>query len=93
MFLHANPLFIDLLEKKVLNKNLYTKYFIRHSFAENLGSDKFLTVVDNNFNFGTVNLNLRFFQKNYFRKLKFGRGHTISLDTFLYKNKQVQFNK
>ena len=92
MFLHANPLFIDLLEKKVLNKNLYTKYFIRHSFTENLGSDKFLTIVDNNFNFGTVNLNLKFFQKNYFRKLRFGRGHTISLDTFLYKNKQVQFN-
>ena len=33
MFLHGNSRFVGSLEKKILSKNVYNKYFIRHSFV------------------------------------------------------------
>ena len=62
MFLYRNFLFIDLLEKKVLNKNLYNKFFIRHSFVEKYLPESSVGIVDDNSNLVTVNFNLKYFQ-------------------------------
>lgn len=92
MFLHRNFLFIDLLEKKVLNKNLYNKYFIRHSFVEKYLPESSISIVDDNSNLVTANFNLKYFQRNYFKKLVFEKGYSVLLDNFLYTKKQIQFN-
>ena len=92
MFLHGNSRFVGSLEKKILSKNVYNKYFIRHSFVNKHILESSVTVIDDNSSLGAVNLNLNFFKKNYFKKLVFERGHSVSLDNFLYTKKQIEFN-
>merc|ERR1711998_45715 len=81
----------EFFENKVLNKNLYAKYFVRYSFVEKLKSNKLRTIVDNNYNLNTLNLNLNYFKTNYFKKIKYVRGYSILLNNLLYSKKQIQF--
>lgn len=92
MLLQKNFLFLEFFENKVLNKNLYAKYFVRYSFVEKLKSNKLRTIVDNNYNLNTLNLNLNYFKTNYFKKIKYVRGYSILLNNLLYSKKQIQFN-
>ena len=92
MFSYNNPLFFELLEKKVLNRNLYSKFFVRHSFIEKHGCKNSLVVVDNSLSLGIVDLNIKYLQANHFRKLNFEKGYSILLENFLYSKKQIQFN-
>lgn len=89
MFLYQNPIYIQSLEKKFTNKTLYAKYFIRHSFNDQLLTNS-LTVVDNHSLFYVVNLHLKYFSKTFFSKKVFKTGFSLSLENFIYENSFTQ---
>jgi len=92
MFLYNNPLFVEFLEKKTMNKNLYGKFFVRHSYGDEHDFRKSLAVVDDNSSLGIIDFNLKYFQMNYFGRLRYGKGYSILLENFSYSKNQIQFN-
>ena len=89
MFLYQNPIYIQSLEKKFTNKTLYAKYFIRHSFNDQLLTNS-LAIVDNYSLFYAVNLHLKYFSKTFFSKKVFKMGFSLSLENFIYENSFTQ---
>ena len=89
MFLYQNPIYINSLEKKLTNKTLYAKYFIRHSFNDQLSTNS-LAVADNHSLFHVVDLNLKYFSKTFFKKKVFKTGFSLSLENFIYQNSFTQ---
>ena len=88
--LNNNLLFVNLLEKKFFNKNIYHKYFIRYSYQKPFDLNNSFKIIDNNSSFQTINL--KYFQKNYFKKKNFFLiGSSILLDSFVYKKNRFQF--
>ena len=93
MFLYQTLLFIDSIEKKLLSKTIYGKYFIRHRFLSPQ-SIKPITLIDNNSNFYNIDLNLKYFRKDYKKKKKVSLkiGFSLCLETFVYKSLNFSFN-
>jgi len=90
MFLDQNSSFIHSLEKKLLSKTLYTKYFIRHTFVGRHHANN-VSVIDNNSQLYTINLNIKYFQKTFFKRKNAKIGFSLCLDNFIYTNSNPQF--
>merc|ERR1711959_434246 len=63
-----------------------------YSSIEKLKSNKLRIIVDNNYNLSTLDINLKYFKINYFKKREYICGYSILLNKFLYSKKQIQFN-
>ena len=68
MLLYNESQILFSLEKKILNKNLYFKYYVRSFLKMENAQESIFTIIDNNSNFYNTNLNLKYFKHNLLKK-------------------------
>lgn len=88
MQLYINTNSVNLLEKKILNENFYSKYFIRALIFKK-SFKQASAIIDSNSIFYTICPKLKYFRKTFLKTQKLHIGSSVILNKFLYNNKNI----